>query len=280
MPFEQARTGAHWPARLALAFSKRGDATVLARSSHSGPLRIQKALHPEGPRVCHAIVVHPPGGIAGGDALAIDVDVGAGAHTLVTTPGATRWYRTSGMRAQQTVHIAADAGSIVEWLPQESIVFHGARAELLLVASLASDAVFIGIDMLCLGRIASGERFRTGSIATSTRIVRDGQPLWIEQGRVDGGDPLLDSPIGFAGQPVTATLLVAAPGISAKHVDACRTLEPAIGQGAVTLLPGLLVARYLGPACEPGRDWLARCWSLLRLALTGCEPAIPRIWRT
>jgi urease accessory protein len=280
MPFEQARAGALWPARLALDFARSGDATVLARSSHSGPLRIQKALHPEGPRVCHAIVVHPPGGIAGGDTLSIDVDAGTGAHALLTTPGATRWYRTSGPGAQQTVHIAARAGSIVEWLPQEAIVFDGARGESHVVVTLAADSVFIGIDMLCLGRTASGERFATGTIATSTRVLREGQPLWIERGRIEGSDALLESPIGFAGQPVSATLLVASTVVGMEHVDACRGHRPAIGYGAVTLLPGLLVARYLGPACEPGWAWLAQCWSQLRLALTGCAPAIPRIWRT
>ena len=280
MPFEQGKAGAVWPARLALGFLRRGDATVLASRTHSGPLRVQKTLHPEGPRVCHAIVVHPPAGIAGGDELAIEVDAQSGAHTLITTPGATKWYRTLGASARQDVRIAAAPGSIVEWLPQESIVFDGARAAMTATVELAGDAVFIGIEMLCLGRIASGERFETGNVTMATRVLRDDRPVWIERGHFHGGDPLLDSPIGFAGQPVTATLLAAAPHVGPQHVDACRADRPVAGRGAITLLPGLLVARYLGPSCEPGRDWLVRTWSRLRRALTGCAPALPRIWNT
>ena len=118
-----------WEARLALDIARRGDRSLLARRSHSGPLVVQKALHPEGPGVCQAVVIHPPGGIAGGDRLALAIDVGERAHGQLTTPGATKWYRSTGAAARQTLDARVGTGGTLEWLPQEAIVFDGARAE-------------------------------------------------------------------------------------------------------------------------------------------------------
>jgi urease accessory protein len=280
MPFEQSPAVAGWPARLALEFARRGERTVLAGRTHSGPLHIQKSLHPEGVGICHAVLVHPPAGIAGGDTLAIDVVAGAGAHALITTPGATKWYRSLRLPARQAVALELAAGSVVEWLPQESIVFDGANAHLSLAARLAGDAVLIGMETICLGRTAAGERFRSGFLSVLTDVARDGVPLWRERGEAHGGDPLLASPIGLAGEPVTGTLFAVALHVDDALVDACREEKPAVGRGALTRLPGVLLARYLGPACEPCRQWMFRLWSRLRPALTGHEAIRPRIWST
>src|SRR5688500_3561298 len=146
-----------WRATLALDFERRGERTVLAGKRHEGPLVVQKALHPEGPGVCHAIVVHPPAGIAGGDDLTLDVTVGRGAHAVLTTPGAAKWYRTSGAVARQATRIGAQAGARVEWMPQENIVFDGARSRITWEARLDAGAALIAWDIFCLGRTASGE---------------------------------------------------------------------------------------------------------------------------
>src|SRR5688572_12364887 len=111
-----ASTG--WRAALTLGFERRGERTVLASNRSDGPLVVQKALFPEGAGTCHAIVVHPPAGIAGGDELALEVNVGAQAHAVLTTPGAAKWYRSAGATATQHMRIAAHAASKVEWLPQ------------------------------------------------------------------------------------------------------------------------------------------------------------------
>lgn len=280
MPFEQSPADTGWPARLALAFARRGEATTLAGCARAGPLHVQKTLHPEGPAVCHAIVVHPPGGIAAGDTLTIDVSAEAGAHALLTTPGATKWYRSRGAAARQSVSLDLSGGSIVEWLPQESIVFDAANAELSLHATLAGDAVLIGMETICLGRIAAGERLRSGAVALRTRVVRAGAPVWIEQGVLRGGDPLLASPIGLSGEPVVGTLFAAAPTIDDALVEACRSETPRAGRAAVTRLPGLIVARFLGPGSEACRDWLERVWSRVRPALAGRPATRPRIWST
>jgi urease accessory protein len=241
---------------------------------------MQKPLYPEGERVCHGILVHPPAGIAGGDELAVEVEVDAGAHALLTTPGAGKWYRSAGARSRLVQRIRVDAGGVCEWLPQESIVYDRAMGDLVSEVDLAADAVYLGMEMLCLGRTGSGERFLAGELTLSTRIRRDGRPLWLERGRLRGGSALLASAAGLSGQPVTGTLLAVAPSFPLGLLEGCRDERPAAGQGAVTLLPGLLVARYLGPACEPGRAWMLALWRRLRPALIGREASVPRIWNT
>jgi urease accessory protein len=269
-----------WCARLSLGFARRGARTALVRRAHHGPLVLQKPLYPEGEAVCHGIVLHPPAGIAGGDELNLEVELEAGAHVLLTTPGAGKWYRSAGARSRLAQHMRVAAGAVCEWLPQESIVYDGALGDLVTEVDLAAGAVYVGMEMLCLGRSASGERFRAGELALCTRIRREGRPLWLERGRLAGGGALLASPAGLAGQPVSGTLLAAAPVFSPGLLEGCREERPAAGEGAVSLLPGLLVARYLGPSCEPGRAWMVALWRRLRPALIGRPAVLPRIWNT
>lgn len=275
-----APTPGAWRAALRLSYAGRGERTVLAARSHVGPLVVQRPLYPEGEAVCHTILVHPPAGIAGGDRLRVDVSVGAGAHALLTTPGAGKWYRSAGARGELVQRIEVAGGGVCEWLPQESIVFDGALGELATEVSLQGDACFIGAEMVCFGRTGSGERFARGELAMRTRIERDGRPVWLERGVVEGGGALLGSKVGLQGFPVSGSLLVAWPGCDAALLEVWRGVEPVAGVGAVTLLPGLLVARWLGPSCEPGRAWLARLWAAARPVVAGREAQVPRIWNT
>lgn len=271
-----------WRAGLDLGFARRAAATVLVRREHFGPLRVQKALYPEGEAVCHAIVLHPPSGIAGGDQLEIRASVGSGAHALLTTPGAGKWYRSAGDEASQALAFRVEAGGALEWLPQETIVFAGARAAMRTRVELEADARFIGWEVLCLGRRASGEGFEAGRLHLENRILRDGKPVWLERGRVMGGGALLAAAAGLAGFSVSATLIACGPGLAADALAGCRavaTTEPGARHG-VTRLPDLLVARYLGHSSEAARHWFTRLWHVLRPALIGCEASAPRIWNT
>lgn len=271
---------AGWQAELALAFARRGDASILAQRRHRGPLRVQKALYPEGEAVCQAIVLHPPSGVAGGDRLHIAAEVGAGAHAQLTTPGAGKWYRSAGAEASQHLDFSVAPGAVLEWLPQESIVFSGAVARMDSRVRLAGDARFIGWEILCLGRAAAGERFERGRLHLATRIERDGRPLWLERGALAGNDPLLASPAGWAGASVCGTLLLAAPQ-QLEWLAACRATAPADGaRHGLTALPGLLIARYLGDNSEAARLWFARLWEILRPAALGRTAVTPRIWNT
>lgn len=271
---------AGWRAELDLGFARSGAKTVLVRRRHDGPLVVQKPLYPEGESVCHAIVVHPPGGIAGGDRLEIRIEAGEGSRVLVTTPGAGKWYRSAGPEASLSATLEVAAGATLEWLPQETIVFDGARARLATEVRLQRDAGYIGWEIACLGRTGSGERFATGESRFSSAILRDGQPLWLEHGSVSGGSARMASAAGLAGQPVFGTLAAAFPSLGTAERDACRAVSPEQGRGATTLLPGVLLARYLGASTESARRWFTALWRILRPACAGREAVEPRIWRT
>lgn len=279
-PLVPPHSPAGWQARIALDYRLSGGRSVLARREHVGPLRVQKALYPEGDAVCHTLLLHPPGGIAGGDALQADIAAAAGAHALITTPGATKWYRSAGPAAQSGLSLHIGAGACVEWLPQEAIVFDGARAHIASRIEIDAGAHFIGLDLYCLGRTASGERFSRGELKLDTRVVRAGKTLWLEQARLDGDSPLLQSAAGLAGAPVFGTLLCAGFDADDALLAACRALPCARGEGGVTRLPGLLVARYRGACSQSARAWFVHLWSLVRPAMTGRAAQPPRIWAT
>lgn len=273
---------ASWEAELRLGFARRGERSTLVRRSHRGPLVVQKTLYPEGDAICHAIVLHPPGGIAGGDQLKLVADVDQDAAAFLTTPGAGKWYRSAGAQSRQDLDFNLAPGAILEWLPQETIVFCDARARMENQVKLAAGARYLGWEVLCLGRRAAGETFERGSLDLHTRIELDGRPLWLEKGRLEGGSKLLGSPVGLAGKTVCATLLAAGTDLPPGLLAACREIEvPEPGaRAALTALPKLLVARYLGHSSEAAKDWLTEIWKRIRPALLGREAAVPRIWKT
>jgi urease accessory protein len=275
----QPAESGQWQAELRLEFARRGAGTELVREHHRGPLLVQKTLHPEGPDPCHAIVLHPPSGIVGGDQLSLEVRTGARAAVLLTTPGAAKWYRTTGPRASMATHLEVAEGAVLEYLPREAIVFDGARARATLEVDLGTGARALGWDVWCLGRTASGERFDSGRLELATRLRREGRLCWEERGAFDGGAPLLQARAGFAGEPVFATLWATGAPISRATLDACRTLPIAGGgRGAVTELPDILLARYLGPSTEEALAWFTALWALLRPAIADREAVRPRIW--
>jgi len=183
-----------------------------------------------------------------------------------------------GGPAYQTVELKVAAGATLEWLPQETIVFSAAQAEISTRIELEGDARLFYWDMVALGRMASGERFERGHFQSHLDIRRDGQLLWHERQRIVGDDGLLDSPIGLDGNPVFATFLMTGE-ISAELLDTCRSLPNPV-RGDLTQLPGLLVARCLAAEALQARGWLIELWRLLRPALLGREALAPRIWST
>jgi urease accessory protein len=270
-----------WQAQLTLGFALHGDVSRLVERRHSGPLRVQKPLYPEGGAVCHAIIVHPPGGVVGGDQLAVDATVGDGAHALLTSPGAAKWYRANGHVSGQHVVLRAGVGSAIEWLPQESIFFDQACVRLRHEVELAHDASYLGLDIVCLGRSASGESFNTGSISQHTQIRRGGKLLWWEQGALAAGGPLMQGALGMAGHSVCATLLAVGAQLPAQVLAALRELAvPEGAQFGATQMKSVLVVRLLCDDSEAARRVMLAAWQLLRPALLGRAAAVPRIWNT
>ena len=277
----EAIARSHWDAALSLEYAEAEGRTRLTGRRHRGPLRVQKALYPEGAHTCHTIVVHPPGGIAGGDRLELAIGLGARARALLTTPGAAKWYRCPGAHARQQLVCELEPQSVLEWLPQETIVFDEARAEIATSIRLRGDALYLGWDLLCFGRRAAGERFERGRLRTSTEISRDGVRLWNDFAGIGGGDDLLEAPAGCAGYAVCATMLVAGRDIDKTLLARLREVAaPCVLRHGISALPGVLAARCLAPGAEQARQYLGALWTLLRPALTGRAAVWPRIWST
>ncbi len=251
---------------------------MLARKRQLGPLTLQRPFYPEGP-VCHLYLLHPPGGVVGGDSLDVAIDIGPGARALVTTPGATKFYRSAGADALVTQRLSVAAGAGLEWFPQEAILFPGARVRSRTEVALQADASFIGWELLSLGRPVIGERFDSGALHTGLCLSRDGRPLLTDRLRVTLPRHL-DGPSGLRGRPVVGTF--AATGCDA---DALQVAREAAGSPAgvllgITLLDDLLVARCLSGTTEPVQRVFCTLWAALRPMLRGREACPPRIWAT
>lgn len=272
--------GRGWHARLRLEFAPRAGRTVLVRKTRQGPLTVQRGFYPEG-APCHLYLLHPPGGVVGGDRLTLDVRVARGAHALLTTPGATKCYRSAGPLARQVQVLQVGAGGLLEWLPQETILFPGARLAAQWQVRLQGDARFIGWDLLSLGRPSLDERFAVGELDLRLALTRDGQPLLGERLRIAAGRGL-DGPSGLRGLPILATLLaVGATPADLAEVRACarQFATPALHLGS-TLLDDLLVVRVLAAQGEPVLRGLRALWQVLRPRLLGRAASVPRIWAT
>lgn len=271
--------GREWRARLKLDYARRNNRTVLAQRAHYGPLTVQKPFYPEGD-VCHSYILHPPGGMAPGDRLSIDVTAAPGAATLLTTPAAGKCYRSDGRLTtlDQTVRVGGRA--CLEWLPQENILFEGCNAALSTRVELEADAAFIGWELLCLGRPAAGERFRNGAVRQRFELSRAGRPLLIERSDFEGGHAVLDAPWGLGGHTVLGTLV--AVGVDAglfktiqQHND-----HTASALAAATLIDDVLICRYLGTNIESARNGFIDIWRQLRPRLLNRRAVAPRIWST
>lgn len=271
------RSDRGWRAALRLGFSRRGARSVLSDRTRSGPLSVQRPFYPEGD-VCHVYVLHPPGGVVGGDSLDIEVRMAMQTHALLTTPGATKFYRSAGESARQTQRFKVQSGATLEWLPQENILFPGARAELRTEVELSGDACLVLWEILCLGRPAINEGFDSGQVDSRLSITRDGMPLLID--RLRAGPESRHRRSLMAGHAVTGTCVIS--GASESHLGVCRALLSATDEphSAATLLDDLLVVRSLGDSTERIRRLFGEIWQALRQDLLGCPPSVPRIWST
>lgn len=273
--------GGGWSAQLRARVERIAGRSTLAGVAHHGPLRLQKALWPEGPDPVHLIVLHPPGGIAAGDTLALELAVGASAHALLTTPGAGHWYRADAP-ARQGVRLSVGPGATLEWLPQEVIVHDGAQALSGVRMELAAGAAAIGLDVSVFGRRDCGERFASGQMQQSLEIELEGRLLLEDHAQVTGGE--LEA-ISVLGPHHVSGLLWAVPSQPlpselAERVEAAMTSAGAALCGASALEPRLLLARAVDSSPERVRAALTQAWRVLRPLLLGREAVLPRIWMT
>ncbi len=270
-----------WRAHLALHYGNANGKTVLLQQRHSGPLLVQKPFYPEGPQTCHTYLIHPPGGVVGGDSLGLDLDMRTGGHAVVTTPAAGKFYRSAGGKATQYNRLEVRNGAALEWMPQETIIYDRANAKLHTVVRLAPGAAFIGWEMVCLGLPASGQPWTRGDLDQRLEIWRDDKPLLLERLRIRDRESALLSAWGMAGHPVTGTLVATTgerdllPEIRSKTDE-----RAASGLFTATRFNGLTVCRYLGDDVYDGFRYFLRAWEIVRPAVTGRAVCAPRIWAT
>jgi urease accessory protein len=274
-----------WHGHLTLRYRRDGQRT-LAHDAHTGPLRVLKALYPEGDAVCHHVLVHPPGGIAGGDHLGIEVDVGANAHALITSAGAARFYRSDDKPAAQIARLHVQQDARLEWLPLETIAFPGCRASNQVHFDLAPGAQCLGWDLLALGLPAADQAFNSGRVEQQLHWPG----VWLERGLIAADDArLLDSPTGLGGQRAIGTVWFAshAPWATAQ-CDAllCSARELAANSelaavsGATAIDPRLLLLRVLAPHIEPLFTLMNQVRAAWRQQAWQMQAAMPRVWRT
>jgi len=243
------------------------------------PLALGRAFRPEGDDRCYLTLLHPPGGVVGGDELNVRIVVEAGAQCVITTTAATKIYRSETVTSALHTSIDVREKSDAEWLPQETIVFDGARAESVLRVSLGTDATWLGWEIVRLGRTARGESFRAGVWRSSVRVERDGVPLWIDRQRIEGGSHLLDSPYGLGGAPVIAQLAAIGERVEPATVDALRGLAETIESGAVGVsrLDNGVICRYRGSSTADAAAWFHAVRAHLRPS-GGSASAVARYW--
>ena len=272
-----------WVARLKLDYSLEAERSV-ARFVHDGPLRILQSLYPEGDRICHNVLVHPPSGLVGGDLLDMQVTVGKGAHGLVTTPGATRFYRSEAGLATQQVHAHVQDGARLEWLPLEALAYSGCDALNLAHFELAPTAELMTWDLTALGLPHAQQPFERGTFRQHLEIPG----VWLERGTMAAQDArLMNSPLGLAGQRCMATLVFASGSpITADRAEAALDAARAaievsplrLQAGATQPHPQVIVLRVLAPVVEPAMQLLRPVWAAWRQALWGLPGNVPRLW--
>lgn len=262
-----------WQAELDLRFTRSEHKTVLASARHVGPLTVQRPFYPE-KDVCHLYLLHPPGGIVGGDELRISVTLEEQSHALITMPGAGKFYRSRGPQAvlRQTFTLAPQA--TLEWLPQDTILFPGANAHIQSVFHLSNDSRLLAWDLCCLGRPVMHESFSHGTLHNRLEVWREGLPLLIERLHIHSGELNI-----LAHQPWVGTLLCY-PATESMLEGTRERLAPLGDYAGATRVDSLLTVRFLSNDNLIVGGVMHDIWQFLRPLLTQKSPVLPRIWQT
>ncbi|MEI7530907.1 MAG: urease accessory protein UreD [Betaproteobacteria bacterium] len=272
---------ARWVANLDLGYVHNEFGTVLKMIKHEGPLRVQKALYPEGAQICHTVIVHPPAGIAGGDELNIRVEIGDDCQVVLSTPSATKWYKSFANPSAQYINVSLGDNAQLDWLPQENLFFNEAKSSLSTRFDVKSSSSLILWDMTMLGRKSSNEIWQNGWIQLNNQIYLDGKLLWVEQGKLSGDDPLLNSLVKLGKSSIFGSLIAIGPDCKEdllEHLHSLLTWDEKIKAGATYLQQGVLIVRVVSENIEEVRNLLIKIWKILRPLVHHKEAQDLRLW--
>lgn len=267
-----------WQALLQLSLQRINGKTCLLPQQRIGPLTVQRPFYPEG-EVCHVYVLHPPGGVVGGDQLKLDLDIRSDAHGLITTPGASKFYRSAGKTAtlQQTFHVSSTG--TLEFLPQESIYFPSTRLSSKIIINIEKGAKFAGWEIHSFGLPANNEDFNSGDILLNTELNVDGKLLLHDKLIIDAVE--INRMSGLQGNRVYGSFVIYSDEIDKSLLDLLQALQVESGLCGVSRVePELLVARYLGDSTEHALQYFRQMWKMLRPVALGRDACEPRIWNT
>ena len=270
-----------WVAKLNLNIQCVGGNSRLINPSHIGPLRVQKPFYPAGASLAHLYILHPPGGVVGGDELYIDMLVSKKAKGLMTTPGATKIYRSDSktMILQQTFVVEEQA--TLEWLPQETIIFDGAFVDSTTKVNLVGNSKYIGWEIVCFGRPGADEVFEHGLVRMNLEIWRDDLPIWLDRTVFPGEtetNSIFQAAWGLNSSPVMATLIASSCTQQIHEALTEQHLEK--GSYSTSLIEDVLVCRYIGACSQEAKTCFLEIWSQLRPRLLNRSPCPPRVWNT
>ena len=280
---------AQWDASLHLVFDRIDGQTKLSGRAHKGPLYVQKPFYPEGQEHPHVYILHPPGGIVSGDCLEVNIEVSKGASGLVTTPGATRFYRArenEGVQSQNT-QIFVREGASFEWFPMETIIFNKANVRISTTIDLEEGGNFIGWEISCFGRPASSDLFTKGSFYQNYFVRINGQPQFVDHLSIEGGtESVLSDSSGFRGNTVSGFILIGPfPDSGEAFQESLRSAYETMDLDesdltAISKVSDFFVGRYLGNSADTAKKIFLSWWSVLRPFLLNRSPCAPRIWST
>lgn len=273
----------HWHANLCLKFSVNEKKTIISHRLHKGPLQVQRPFYPEKDGTCHVYILHPPSGVVAGDVLNIDVEALKNTRVLLTTPGATKYYlsKSESLAAIQQQTLKIEEGSVLEWFPQETILFDGARVELVTRVELKNHSHFSGWEIICLGRPASNDFFTQGYCRQRFELYLNNKPLWFDRCRFQGGDEILKASWGMNGKTVTGTFVctVTEDDLAEEIRNEFCAYDEQV-EFSVTQINNILICRYLGQHAEQAKSYFQIAWDIVRQKIHFKKSCSPRVWNT
>ncbi len=267
-----------------MGFARSQGRTVLKHRRQIGPLATQRPLYPEG-GICHTYILHPPGGVVAGDTLDIHCTVHENAHAVLTSPGATKFYLSTGAVAmqQQTLHIAN--GADMEYLPQENIFFNGCHARIQTDIHYQTGGRFMVWEAHCFGRPANRQTYTCGTVHGRTRIFMDTTQVLNETIAYDATSEGIRA-VGLQHYPMQASFYISCDARTPNLIDTIRNLITdrqllrQEGICGVTQMGDIIVVRMFSVWAETIRCMFVRIWQSVRFARYNTAATVPRIWHT